>query len=357
MGTDEFAETCKETDAPLSEIVGETSSGAESSDGSATPWHMAAEEVIEYVVTANALPSDAGGVHVIKESQLDVTMKDTRIPDVCVALSEGVKITGPIGGYLRARSTIEYKSPTDVCSLETIMRSGIYTLGYALDSTDGERNELCMSCNLSSIIVCAHKPRKLFHDLKRAGLHVETSEDYKGVYLLEDASFPKTMFVVPSELDLTQAAFQDVKGYEWFKWLRNDLSVDDGRALMRRRRNATGMERELATTVAYVALQGNPSVMKILLEDTNMSDDVRKVIRPLVREEFAKELDAMEKERDEAVDAAVQEKDAAVQEKDAAVQKMDKARQIISDIIAASADGSIDPSALLEAQEFLATAN
>lgn len=161
------------------------------------------------------------------------------------------------------------------------------------------------------------------------------------------------MFVVPRELDLTQAGFENVVGYEWFKWLRDDLSMNDGRALVRRQRNATDAEKELAATVTYVALQGNPSILEKLLEDTNMSDEVRKIIQPIVREEYSKELDAIEKERDEAV----QEKNTATQEMNKAKQEMSKAKQIISDMIAAGSNKSIDPSTLAKAEAFLAATN
>lgn len=136
MEKDEYKDQDTESQTSLTEAGNGGNANADPEDQFGTPWHMAAESIMEYVVIANASPSSTDDIRISKESQLDVTVKNTRTPDLSIALLENVQITGPIGEYLGSRSTLEYKSPTDTCTLETLMRSGVYTLQYALDKTD-----------------------------------------------------------------------------------------------------------------------------------------------------------------------------------------------------------------------------
>lgn len=248
-----------------------------SDSGFRVPWHLAAEPLLEYIIRTNARAEggeELTNLDVRREDALYAQMgEDARKADLTVTLPAGIKVRGPIGSFLRRYTSIEYKSPADTCTMETLLRSAIYTIALAVRDRDGVVNP---ATDLGSVIVCAHKLRALFAELG----NVRESKGYKGVYYYSGGSLPRTQFVVTSELTY------EANGYIWFKWLREDLSEQDGYALMDRWLRSKGEERAVATEVAYVALQANPSVMKKLLEDKNMSDEVRKVIAPLVQEEM-----------------------------------------------------------------------
>lgn len=328
-------------------------------------WHVAAEAVIELVIRLNAHArhgASLDGLLVHHEEPLYTTIgKDPRKADTVAEIPRGVSIDGPIGEAFGECGSIEYKSPSDTFTKKNLYRSWMYTMSAAERKCGENGGGPNVTTGPATVIVCSHYPKKLFDEVIEDGATVEKSQDYKGVYILKGPNIQNTRFLVTRELE------GDLPGYKWFTWLRDDLTLDEGRRLAEQCASAPKKEQEVALLVAKTALQANPVVMEKLLKETKMSDEVRRIIQPLVQEQYGAQIAEFEKkaelEKEEAVKEAVKEavrkaeegKDEAVrkaeEEKVEAVNKLKDVEQGFAALIA-SLSGSVNPEAMAKIQAF-----
>lgn len=145
-----------------------------------------------------------------------------------------------------------------------------------------------------------------------------------------------------------------VKGYEWFRWLRNDLSGNDARTLVRRGIGVKPKEeREVASRVICTALEANPGPMKTALEESHMTEEVEAWLDPIFRKRYRDALARAEREKDEAVAKAIAK--AAAERDEAVALALKEAacmQKLITDILAGLEGNRFNSAAMAKLQAF-----
>lgn len=229
----------------------------------------------------------------IFENEHQLGTKPKQIDVLIIKKNSNEPIQKNIGRIFRKHNIIEYKSPTDYLSIDDFYL--IY--GYAcLYKADVQKIDDILANDITLSFVCHTFPKKLIEHLKSIRKYsIEKQED--GVYYVKGDFFP------------IQIIHTKTLSKETNLWLRNltDNINDklDVQTLMQEfEHNASN---KLYSSVMNIIVNANKSKFK---EVSPMCEALKEIFLEQNRE-------AYEKEKQEAIDAAIAEKDARIAELEA----------------------------------------
>ena len=210
----------------------------------------------------------------IMEREHNLNLKPLEIDLLVIKKSADLKVRNEIGHFFRGHNIVEYKSPEDVVNVDVIYKCIAYA---ALYKAYGETTDCIKADDVTVMIVCWAKPRKLFRYLVAHGIRF--SKRHPGIYHVErDLLFP-VQIVVARELDKRE--------HIWLRALSKEMEREDFEMLS----EAAGKLDETANgefidSVLQVSIRANEKKLK---EDKDMCcEALRELFEPELKESWKK---------------------------------------------------------------------
>ena len=199
-----------------------------------------------------------------------------RIDMLVIKKKPNVKIDNPIAEIFREHNIVEYKSPHDSLSIDSLYK----TIGYAclykgLGRTIGEIRE----SNLTVSVFRHNYPRELFKSLDQTNINVESP--YSGIYRITGIiNFP-VQIVITKEL---------TKGkHTALKILTNNADESDVKKfILEAEKYSIPVDKQNADAVLQVSVSSNMDLYEQIRKEHNMCDALNNLMKD--------ELDAREKQ-------------------------------------------------------------
>ena len=170
-----------------------------------------------------------------------------------------------IASIFRRYNIFEFKSPTDDLTINQYC--DLMTYVYRFSSKEGvELNEITGTLFRSAY------PRELFKEVKRLGGVIDQSAP--GIYYLTGLSIIPTQVIVSNELEKEYAALRAVS---------NRTTTEDIARLLEEARSLTD-QRDLDNLDATlrISILANKKLFDRILEDKNMSEELERLLQPVV---------------------------------------------------------------------------
>ncbi|MDE5696337.1 MAG: hypothetical protein K2I96_02830 [Lachnospiraceae bacterium] len=236
-----------------------------------TQWHMAVTpamklEFKEYSQILDYIPE-----YLLNVKALQI--------DLLVIKKDGdALIENEIGRIFQHHNIIEYKSPHDKEGVNTYFKVYAYASLYKI----GEGSTACDSEEITITMMRRGKPYKLFQWFEQHGCRV--SEEYKGVYYIENAGFFRTQVIVARELDK--------KNHIWLKALTDNMDREQAQNLINKSKELMDQpEAGYVEAVLQIVSKANKELFETLKKEE--------------KDMYSALVELMQPEIDEAVNAAV----------------------------------------------------
>lgn len=236
-----------------------------------TQWHMAVTpamklEFKEYSQILDYIPE-----YLLNVKALQI--------DLLVIKKDGdALIENEIGRIFQYHNIIEYKSPHDKEGVNTYFKVYAYASLYKI----GEGSTTCDSEEITITMMRRGKPYKLFQWFEQHGCRV--SEEYKGVYYIENAGFFRTQVIVARELDK--------KNHIWLKALTDNMDREQAQNLINKSKELMDQpEAGYVEAVLQIVSKANKELFETLKKEE--------------KDMYSALVELMQPEIDEAVSAAV----------------------------------------------------
>lgn len=235
----------------------------------------------------------------IFENEHQLGTKPKQIDVLIIKNNSNEPIKKNIGRIFRKHNIIEYKSPNDYLSIDDFYLVYAYACMYKADTP---KVDSILANDITISFVCHSFPHKLIKHLKQIrNYSIEKQED--GVYYVKGDFFP-IQIIHTKELPIEENL-----------WLRNltDTLEDKNDILTLMTEYSTKMEDKLYSSVMEIIIQANEEKFE---EVDIVCDSLKRIILEQNRE-------AYEKEKQEAINAAIAEKDVTIAEKDARIAELE----------------------------------
>lgn len=204
------------------------------------------------------------------EKEYNLNTKPLEIDLLVIRKNTGVQIENEIGKIFKGHNIFEYKSPKDELDIDTFYKAMAYASLY---KSYGKTLDAVKADDVTVSLVRKAKPYGLFHYFEEHGYLVKNV--YRGIYYVEgDVLFP-TQIIVTKELD-----FPD---HIWLGALSDQLNKQNLHDLLAEAGKLHGKaEKEYAESVLEVGLGANKLVVKELIGDGNMSEELLEILKPVI---------------------------------------------------------------------------
>ena len=230
-----------------------------------TQWHPAFCAAIELTFL-----EDADKLEFDRENVLNT--KPITIDLVVIKKIRNAVLNNNIGKIFREFNILEYKSPNDVLSMNTLFKTMAYACLYKAYETSAIR---IPPGSITVTLIRMRKPVKMLKELKEYGWTIE--KPYSGIYYIEGDTFQiPVQIIVTKELDESSCL--------WLKALQNDITEDTAKKLLRSW-SSTGSEyeTELIESVMQVSVKENAEAYDIVNREGNaMYDALFEVFKPSI---------------------------------------------------------------------------
>ena len=235
----------------------------------------------------------------IFENEHQLGTKPKQIDVLIIKKYSNEPIRKNIGRIFRKHNIIEYKSPTDYLSIDDFYLVYGYACLYKADST---RIDSISANEITLSFVCHKFPQEVIKHLKNVRKYtIEKQED--GIYYVKGDFFP-IQIIYTRELSSEENL--------WLKNLTDTLkNKNDILTLMSEYKNHTS--NNLYSSVMDIIVKANERKFE---EVTDMCDALKEIYLRQNRE-------AYEKEKQEAIHAAIAERDAALAEQQARIAELE----------------------------------
>ena len=226
-------------------------------------WHPAFIAAMDLELTKNR-----NGL--IFEKEYNLNVKPLEIDLMILKKFPRQPVENEIGKIFRKHNILEYKSPMSKLNVDTYFK----TLGYGcLYKSYGKTVDAVKKEEITITMIRYARPNGLFHYFKNNGYLITTP--YAGIYYISgDVIFP-TQIIVTKELDHGQ--------HTWLRALSNELEKRDLLTLMAHfQQLSEKQETESAEAVLKVAFEANIQIMKQIIGDERMSEELLEIIKPIV---------------------------------------------------------------------------
>lgn len=218
------------------------------------------------------------------ERECNLNVKPLAIDLLITKTQTDISISNEIGRIFRGHNIIEYKDPEDSLNIDVFFK----TEGYAcLYKSYGRTVDAIAESDITMTLIRETKPAGLFNYFKEHGYQV--SNPCRGIYYITGNVLFPAQIVVTIELR--------PELHVWLRALSGRLDKQDMQNLLEHTRQLTGkLDREYADAVLEVAFRANIQIIKELMGDVRMSEELLEIVKPIIepqillREQHALEL-------------------------------------------------------------------
>ncbi len=204
------------------------------------------------------------------DKEYNLNTKPLEIDLLVIRKNASVQIENEIGKIFRGHNIFEYKSPKDELDIDTFYKAMAYACLY---KSYGKTLDAVKADDITVSLVRKAKPYGLFRYFKEHGYLVK--DVYRGIYYVEDSVLFPTQIIVTKELDLQE--------HIWLGSLSDQLKKQDLCNLLAEAGRLHGkVEKEYAESVLEVGLGANKQLVKELIGDGNMSEELLEILKPVL---------------------------------------------------------------------------
>lgn len=199
----------------------------------------------------------------IFEKEYNLNTKPLEIDLLVIKKEATVKIANEIGRLFRGHNIMEYKSPEDGLDIDAFYKAGAYA---ALYKSYGKTTDAVKADDVTVSLVREAKPEGLFRYFK--GHDYMVSNPYHGIYYVEKAVLFPTQIVVTRELEEAS--------HIWLGALSERMERQGMIRLLESVGRLSGKaDKEFADSVLEVSIGANKHVIKELMGDDNMCQEIQ----------------------------------------------------------------------------------
>ena len=242
--------------------------------------------------------------------EYELSKEAVRMDTLVIKKRKNEKILNPIGHIFRGHNVIEYKSPDDELTINTLYK----VIGYAglykgLSATVSE-----IPVKELTISIFRHRyPRKLFSDLRELGASV--TEYAPGIYLIDGVINVPLQIVVIGQLEKGQHTALTV--------LTKGADEDEIRSFICSARKFDAEDdKQNADAVLQVSVTANHELYRRVREESIMCEALEELMKDKI-EEACEKACKQSQEKNNELKAEIAEKDASIAEKDASIAEKD----------------------------------
>ena len=206
-----------------------------------------------------------------------------------------LSISNEIGHIFRGHNILEYKDPEDSLDIDVFFK----TEGYAcLYKSYGKTLNAIKESDVTITLVRDAKPAGLFGYFSENGYQV--SSPYKGIYYIT-GNIP-----FPAQIVVTKELRPEL--HVWLRSLSGRLEKRDLQNLLEHMRHMNEkMDREYAEAVLEVAFRANIQIIKELMGDVRMSEELLEIVKPIIEPQILlREQNALEKGMEKGIEKGME---------------------------------------------------
>ena len=206
-----------------------------------------------------------------------------------------LSISNEIGHIFRGHNILEYKDPEDSLDIDVFFK----TEGYAcLYKSYGKTLNAIKERDVTITLVRDAKPAGLLGYFNENGYQV--SSPYKGIYYITGNIPFLAQIVVTKELR--------PELHVWLRSLSGRLEKRDLQNLLEHMRHMNEkMDREYAEAVLEVAFRANIQIIKELMGDVRMSEELLEIVKPIIEPQILlREQNALEKGMEKGIEKGME---------------------------------------------------
>lgn len=226
-----------------------------------TQWHLGLKPAVDL-----ELAEERANLSYFRDFSLN--QQALEIDLLIIKKKDNQQIKNEIGKLFRKYNIIEYKSPKDELSIDTLYKVGAYTSLYKAygDTVDGRKVD-----EITTSLIRKAKPIKLFQYFEEHGIQLENP--YKGIYYVKGGVLFPTQIVVTKELTPQE--------HIWLTALSDGMQKQQLEELLQKVESFhTKLDRELADAVLGVAIKANWQIAQELRGDGKMSQALLELMEP-----------------------------------------------------------------------------
>lgn len=204
------------------------------------------------------------------EKEHNLNTRPLEIDLLVIKKQVGVQVDNEIGRIFRGHNILEYKSPRDELDIDTFYKASAYaslykSYGKTLDSIKAE--------DVTVSLVRKAKPYGLFHYFEEHDYLI--TNPYRGIYYIEGKVLFPTQIVVTKELNWAE--------HIWLGSLSDKLEKQNLLELLEEMGRLHGKaDIEFAQSVLEVGLGANKQIVKELIGDESMSEELLEILKPII---------------------------------------------------------------------------
>ena len=215
------------------------------------------------------------------EKEHNLNTRPLEIDLLVIKKQAGVQVDNEIGRIFRGHNILEYKSPRDELDIDVFYKASAYASLY---KSYGKTLDSIKADDVTVSLVREAKPYGLFRYFKEHDYLV--SYPYHGIYYIEGNVLFPTQIVVTKELNWAE--------HIWLSSLSDKLEKQNLLELLEEiERLQEKEEQEFAKSVLEVGLEANKQIVKKLIGDDSMSEELLEILKPIVEPQMKKDIRIM----------------------------------------------------------------
>lgn len=204
------------------------------------------------------------------EKEYNLNTKPLEIDLLIIRKNTSVQVENEIGKIFKGHNIFEYKSPKDELDIDTFYKAMAYASLY---KSYGKTLDEIKADDVTISLVRKAKPYGLFRYFREHGYLVK--EPYRGIYYVEGNILFPTQIIVTKELDFSY--------HIWLGSLSDQLKKQNLRNLLEEAGKLHGKaEKEYAKSVLEVGMGANKQIVKELIGDGTMSEELLEILKPVI---------------------------------------------------------------------------
>lgn len=204
------------------------------------------------------------------EKEHNLNTRPLEIDLLVVKKQAGVQVDNEIGKIFRGHNILEYKSPRDELDIDAFYKASAYASLY---KSYGKTLDSIKADDVTVSLVRKAKPYGLFRYFEEHDYLI--TNPYRGIYYIEGKVMFPTQIVVTKELNWT--------GHIWLGSLSDKLEKRNLLELLKEIERLQGKaDKEFAKSVLEVGLEANKQIVKELIGDESMSEELLEILKPII---------------------------------------------------------------------------
>lgn len=206
--------------------------------------------------------------------EIPINVLPLRIDTLIIKKKHNCMIKNEIGKLFRVHNLVEYKSPDDELSFNTVLKGIAYAYLYKIGEA---KNDEILLEEITLSFIRERKPRKLFNKLIGENFSVE--EKFKGIYYICRDGYIPIQVIVSGELEYVN--------HIWLNSLTKRLNRNRAEDLVRLTNELVQIdEKKFADSVWEVVTRQNVDLIKMMWEDQKMCKAMAEIFKPEIDAAF-----------------------------------------------------------------------